>query len=70
MFSASDRLSGYSVSCNLGLGVVGGATPMIVTGLIEWSGSVAAAGVFPTVAGAIVIVAAWTIRDRSGETLR
>ncbi|MEJ2604031.1 MAG: MFS transporter [Gammaproteobacteria bacterium] len=70
MFPASDRLSGYSVSYNLGLGVVGGATPMIATGLIKWSGSVVAAGVFLTVAGAIGIVAAWTIRDRSRETLR
>ena len=70
MFPARDRLSGYSVSYNIGLGVVGGTTPMIATALIKWTGlSLAAAG-FLTVAGVAGIIAIWLIRDRSREPLR
>lgn len=39
LFPTRDRLSGYSVAFNIGLGVVGGATPMIATWLIDVSGS-------------------------------
>jgi MHS family proline/betaine transporter-like MFS transporter len=38
MFPERDRLSGYSVSYNIGLGIFGGATPMICTALIEFTG--------------------------------
>jgi len=31
LFPSSDRLTGYSISFNLGVGVVGGATPMLAT---------------------------------------
>ncbi len=70
MFPASDRLSGYSVSYNLGLGVMGGATPMLATAFIKWTGAPVAAGVFLGIAGAIGVLATLIIRDRSREALR
>lgn len=70
LFPAEDRLTGYSVAYNLGLGVVGGATPLIATWLIEVSGS-------PTVIGAMLAVVVLTgaaalfwMTDRSREPLR
>ena len=38
MFPAEDRLSGYSVAFNIGLGVFGGLTPMIASFLIAETG--------------------------------
>lgn len=35
LFHRVDRLTGYSIAYNIGLGVVGGTTPMVVTALIE-----------------------------------
>lgn len=35
LFHDADRLTGYSIAYNIGLGVVGGTTPMVVTALIE-----------------------------------
>lgn len=40
MFPESDRLSGYSVAFNVGLGVFGGITPMVATSLIAATGLV------------------------------
>lgn len=70
MFPARDRLSGYSVSYNLGLGVVGGATPMLATALIRWSGAGDAAGMMLAIAGVLGIIAVLSVRDRSREALR
>jgi MHS family proline/betaine transporter-like MFS transporter len=69
IFPARDRLSGYSVSYNLGLGVVGGATPMIATGLIKWSGMAVSAGLFLVFAAFVGFGVASFIRDRSREAL-
>ncbi|MCF8038908.1 MAG: MFS transporter [Desulfohalobiaceae bacterium] len=38
LFPTRDRLSGYSIAFNLGLGVIGGSTPMAVTWLISLTG--------------------------------
>jgi len=35
LFPASDRLTGYSIAFNLGIGVFGGLTPMVATWLIK-----------------------------------
>ncbi|MCB1748684.1 MAG: MFS transporter [Gammaproteobacteria bacterium] len=70
MFPERDRLSGYSVAYNLGLGVVGGATPMIATAIIKWSGSGAAAGLLLVGAAGVGLLAVTLIRDRSREPLR
>lgn len=34
LFHEEDRLTGYSIAYNIGLGVIGGTTPMVVTALI------------------------------------
>ncbi|SIS60164.1 MFS transporter [Neptunomonas antarctica] len=70
LFPPADRLSGYSVSYNLGLGVIGGATPMFATWLIDVSGfTVAPAGML--VVGSLLAFAVmlW-MKDRSREPLR
>jgi len=70
MFPARDRLSGYSVSYNLGLGVVGGATPMIATALIKWTGASVAAGGFLLLSAALGVLSLLLVHDRSREALR
>jgi len=70
LFPSADRLSGYSVSYNLGLGVIGGATPMFATWLIQISGfAIAPAGML-LVASLLAFVAMAWIKDRSREPLR
>lgn len=70
MFPASDRLSGYSVAYNLGLGVVGGATPMLATWLMRVTGAASApAALLAVTALAAGGVMLW-VRDRSREALR
>lgn len=70
LFPAADRLSGYSVSYNLGLGVIGGATPMFATWLVHASGfAIAPAGVLVGSSLLAFMVMLW-IKDRSREPLR
>ncbi|MEJ2471679.1 MAG: MFS transporter [Desulfuromonadales bacterium] len=69
LFPASDRLSGYSVAYNLGLGVIGGATPMFATWLIEMTGLSIAPAVWLTVVALIAVAAVLWIKDRSREPL-
>jgi MHS family proline/betaine transporter-like MFS transporter len=69
LFPAADRLSGYSVAYNLGLGVVGGATPMFATWLIDVTGlSTAPAGLLCAAGGVAVVVLLW-MHDGSREPL-
>lgn len=69
LFPTKDRLSGYSVAYNLGLGVVGGATPMISTWLISVTGSKNALAGFMIGIAIIGVVALIWMRDRSREQL-
>ncbi len=70
LFPAADRLSGYSVAYNLGLGVVGGATPMFATWLIAVTGlAVAPAWLLTAVALVAFLVMLW-VHDGSREPLR
>lgn len=69
LFPARDRLSGYSVAYNLGLGIVGGATPMTATWLIKTTGMSAAPGGLLVAAAAIAVVAVLWIPDGSREPL-
>ncbi len=70
LFPTKDRLSGYSVAYNLGLGVVGGSTPMICTWLISITGSkLALAGFIVGIAVIGLGSLAW-MQDRSREPLR
>ncbi|WP_432697299.1 MFS transporter [Marinobacterium sp. YM272] len=69
LFPASDRLSGYSVAYNLGLGVIGGLTPMTATWLIHQTGlSSAPAGLLALAAFAGFGALLW-MKDGSREPL-
>ncbi|RMF34769.1 MAG: MFS transporter [Alphaproteobacteria bacterium] len=70
MFPARDRLSGYSVAFNIGVGVFGGLTPMIATSLMAMTGLATAPAVYLTVAAAIAVAVLALIPDRSREPLR
>ncbi|MGD8354028.1 MAG: MFS transporter [Pseudomonadota bacterium] len=69
LFPASDRLSGYSVAYNLGLGVIGGATPMLATWLIRITGTSTAPAGLQAAAALVAFAAMIWIRDRSREPL-
>jgi MHS family proline/betaine transporter-like MFS transporter len=70
LFPASDRLSGYSIAYNLGLGVVGGATPMLATWLIQISGWSTAPAVLLSGAAFLAFLVMLWIHDGSREPLR
>lgn len=70
LFPATDRLSGYSVSYNLGMGLVGGTTPMLTTWLIHvFEFNIAPAGML-VVASLIAFCVMLWMKDRSREPLR
>jgi MHS family proline/betaine transporter-like MFS transporter len=64
MFPESDRLSGYSVAFNVGLGVVGGTTPMIATALIAVTGVATIPGLY-LAAGLVAVLALAATPDGS-----
>jgi MHS family proline/betaine transporter-like MFS transporter len=70
MFPESDRLSGYSVAFNLGMGVFGGLTPMIATTLMAVTGFATAPAVYMAVACAVAVVCLAFVPDRSRSPLR
>ncbi len=70
LFPVADRLTGYSLAYNLGLGIGGGTAPMIATWLIKVSGSALAPGVYLSLAALLSVAALWFMRDRSREPLR
>jgi len=70
LFPVADRLTGYSLSYNLGLGIAGGTAPMIATWLISFTGYQAAPGAYLAFAGLISAGALWFMQDRSREPLR
>lgn len=70
LFPAADRLSGYSVSYNLGLGVIGGATPMFTTWLIHVSGFAIAPAWMVVGASLLAFAIMLWMKDRSREPLR
>ncbi|PHP68385.1 MFS transporter [Zhengella mangrovi] len=70
LFPESDRLSGYSVAFNIGLGIFGGLTPMIATSLIALTGNPLAPAFYMVAAAALAVVALVLMPDRSREPLR
>lgn len=70
LFPERDRLSGYSVAFNLGLGVFGGLTPMIATSLIAATGRATAPALYMTAAALLAVLALTLMPDRSREPLR
>jgi MHS family proline/betaine transporter-like MFS transporter len=69
MFPTEDRLTGYSLAFNIGLGLVGGTAPMIATWLIETTGMPAAPGMYLAGLSLLSVVALVFMRDRSREPL-
>jgi MHS family proline/betaine transporter-like MFS transporter len=70
LFPTRHRLSGYSVAYNLGLGVIGGATPMVCTWLIDVTGYATAPAAYMVMMAGIGSAAMLSMRDRSREPLR
>lgn len=70
LFPTRDRLSGYSISFNFGLGIIGGSTPMVSTWLISITGSVMAPALYMAVWALVAVGALLWMRDRSREELR
>ncbi|WP_226893232.1 MFS transporter [Nisaea sediminum] len=70
LFPEEDRLSGYSVAFNLGMGVFGGLTPMIATALIAFSGLATAGALYLGAAALAAVLALLLMPDRSRSPLR
>lgn len=69
-FPSSDRLTGYSVSFNLGIGVLGGATPALTTWLISYTGADMIPAILMISAALLAVVVLLWMTDRSREPLR
>ena len=70
IFPARNRNTGYSISYALGMGVVGGATPMAATSLISATGLPLSPALL-LVAGALLGVGAvWAMPERTGVALQ
>ena len=70
LFPTNYRLTGYSVSFNLGMGVVGGTAPMIMTWLIDKSGTNFILAFYMLLWAIIAVLTLSRIQDRSREPLR
>ncbi|MDY6903956.1 MAG: MFS transporter [Thermodesulfobacteriota bacterium] len=70
LFPTRDRLSGYSVAYNMGLGVVGGATPMLCTWIISVTGNPLTLAGFMLMVALIGLAALIWMKDRSRVPLR
>ena len=69
-FRSEFRLSGYSVSFNLGIGLAGGTAPMVATALIATTGNDLAPAWYLMLASAIAAGAAFLMVDRSRKPPR
>lgn len=69
LFPVNDRLTGYSLAYNLGLGIAGGTAPMIATWLISRTGYQGAPGLYLAFAALVSAGALWFMKDRSREPL-
>jgi MHS family proline/betaine transporter-like MFS transporter len=70
LFPERDRLSGYSVAFNVGLGVFGGLTPMIAATLIAATGEPTAPALYLAAASLVAVGALALMPDRSRSPLR
>jgi MFS transporter, MHS family, proline/betaine transporter len=70
MFPERDRLSGYSVAFNVGIGIFGGATPMIATSLIAVTGALTAPALYLSLAALVAVTALALTPDHSRGPLR
>jgi len=69
-FRSEFRLSAYSVSFSLGIGLAGGTAPLVATALIATTGNAMAPAWYLMFGSAIAAGAAFLMVDRSSEPLR
>ncbi|MGM0629356.1 MAG: MFS transporter [Patescibacteria group bacterium] len=69
LFPKSDRLTAYSITFNVSLGVFGGTAPFIATWLIHVTGDILMPAYYAVATLLIALVALWTMIDRSREPL-
>lgn len=69
LFPSAYRMSGYSVSFNIGIGIAGGTAPMIATGLVGTTADLLAPAWFLMAGAGLAVAGAFMMRDRSREPL-
>lgn len=69
LFHREYRLSGYSVSFNIGIGIAGGTAPMVAASLIAATGDRSAPAWYLMIASAAAAAAALMMTDRSRDPL-
>ena len=70
LFPTRDRLSGYSIAFNVGMGIFGGSTPMVVTWLISKTGLQWFPAIYMLCGAVLSLIALIWMKDRSREPLR
>ena len=70
LFPREYRMSGYSVSFNVGIGIAGGTAPVVATSLIGATDNLLAPAWFLMLGAAVAAGAAALMRDRSRDPLR
>lgn len=69
LFPSDDRLTGYSIAFNIGIGVVGGTTPMIATWLIDMTSIISAPAFYLSILSLVAVTSLLMMKDRSREPL-
>ena len=70
LFPTRDRLSGYSIAFNFGMGIVGGSTPMVSTWLVSVTGWPLAPALYMAAWALVAVASLFWMKDRSREELR
>ena len=70
LFPTEDRLSGYSIAFNLGIGIIGGSTPMVATWLISKTDLIVSPGIYMAVWSLVAMISLLWMKDRSRAPLR
>jgi MHS family proline/betaine transporter-like MFS transporter len=70
LFPSAYRMSGYSVSFNIGIGIAGGTAPVIATTLIGATGSIMTPAWFLIIGAMLAAAAVSVMKDRSRDPLR
>jgi MFS transporter, MHS family, proline/betaine transporter len=70
LFPRECRMTGYSVSFNVGIGIAGGTAPVLATTLIGATGDLLAPAWFLMLGAALAASGAFLMKDRSRHPLR
>ena len=70
LFPGKYRMSGYSASFNIGIGIAGGTAPAVATSLIGATGDLQAPAWFLMLGAAVAAGAAFLMKDWSRAPLR